>query len=79
MSAHETVAVFAAICSSGLLVSLAGFGAWIVRKLTTHDAALAVIVQQVNPPGGKSLRDIVQEIQIEQARIQAQTLKEEHK
>lgn len=51
-----------------ILLSLMGFGAWIVRKIGTHDTALALLVQAVNPPGGKSLRDLMQEFQLELVR-----------
>jgi len=57
---------------SGALVAFTllavGFLSWIVRKLAAHDTALALLVQQVNPPGDKSLRELLHDIQLEQAR-----------
>jgi hypothetical protein len=65
------------LSGSSLITLLAGleaptlvFFAWVVRKLGVHDTALAVLVQSVNPVGEKSLRAIVNEIQLEQARQQ---------
>jgi len=51
-----------------LLLAIMAFGTWIVRKISTHDTALALLVQAVNPPGGKSLRDLMQEFQLELVR-----------
>jgi hypothetical protein len=41
---------------------------WVLRKLFAHDTALALLVAQVNPPGDKSLREILHDIQLEEAR-----------
>lgn len=41
---------------------------FIIKKLSQHDTALAVLVQAVSPPGDKSLRALLQEIQLDQAR-----------
>lgn len=38
------------------------------EKLADHDTALTVLIQQVNPPGDKSLRELLTEVRIEQAR-----------
>lgn len=55
---------------------IVGFGvpyimlfAWIIVKLGKHDTALALLIQQVNPPGDKSLRELLHDIQLEQVRI----------
>lgn len=41
--------------------------AWIIIKLFQHDTALALLLQQVNPPGQKSLRDLVDDVRLAQA------------
>lgn len=38
------------------------------QTLAAHDTALALLIQQVMPPGQKTLRDLLQEIQVETAR-----------
>ncbi len=48
--------------------SVLTFFARVNRKLNDHETALAILIQQVNPPGDKSLRSLIQEIQLEQAR-----------
>lgn len=55
------------IIAGALVTALIAFGAWIVRKIGIHDTALAILVSQVDPPNGKSLRDILYDIQIKQA------------
>ena len=71
MTGNEVTTLLSGVVS-GLVISILVFGAWIVKKLGQHDSALAVILQQLNPPGSKSLRDLMIEIKIEQARIQGQ-------
>lgn len=68
------------LTSSDLIALLAAFGvpycslmAWIILKLGRHDTALALLVQQVNPPGDKSLREMLKDIQLEQARSSTTT------
>lgn len=60
-------AIFSGVGVAVLLAVLT-FGAWIVKKISTHDTALAILVQTVNPPNGKSLRDLMQEFQLELVR-----------
>lgn len=51
------------IAMLGILVTgVAGMFAWLVRKVSTHDAALAVLLNEVNPPSKPSLRDMVGDI-----------------
>ena len=51
------------IAMLGILVTSVGaMFAWLVRKVSTHDAALAVLLNEVNPPGKPSLRDMVGDI-----------------
>lgn len=39
-----------------------GFFGWMIRKLFTHDTALAILMNEVKPPHEKSLRTLVNEI-----------------
>ena len=55
--------------------SLATLG-WIARKVLTHDAALAVLIDQVNPPGRASLRELLGSLSSEVAVI---NIRNEHK
>ena len=64
MNAQTLVEIFAPVYSS-LIV----FGGWVVAKLGKHDSALAILIQAVNPPGDKSLREMIHEVQLEQARV----------
>lgn len=57
------LAVVATILGGALLATIG----WIVRKLMIHDSALAVLVAAVNPPGDKSLRDLLYELKIQVA------------
>lgn len=51
------------IAMLGILVTgVAGMFAWLVRKVSTHDAALAVLLNEVNPPSRPSLREMVGDI-----------------
>lgn len=52
----------------GFGVPYIGFMAWVTQKLQRHDTALALMLQELQPPGGKSLRAILLELQIQQAR-----------
>lgn len=52
-----------------LLGSWISFCVWVVKKLGSHDTALALLIQQVNPPGDKSLREILHDMQVKQAEI----------
>jgi len=61
-----------------LIVALSPFGTlllsamgWALVKLSKHDTALALLIQQVMPAGEKSLRVILQEIKEEQIRTNA--------
>jgi hypothetical protein len=51
-----------------LVTIVAGAAWWVLRKLFAHDIALALLVAQVNPPGDKSLRELLHDIQLEEAR-----------
>jgi len=66
MTQGDWIAVLTAILIvvGGSLVATIG---WIVRKLMVHDSALAVLVAAVNPPGDKSLRDLLYELKIQVA------------
>lgn len=44
-----------------LTAVLAMFG-WMARRLVIHDSALAVLVEQVNPPGKESLRELLDDL-----------------
>lgn len=64
------------LTSDNWIALIVGFGvpyilliSWIVVKLGKHDTALALLIQQVNPPGDKSLRELLHDIQVEQARM----------
>ena len=57
------LAVIATILGTALIATIG----WIVRKLMVHDSALAVLVAAVNPPGDKSLRDLLYELKIQVA------------
>lgn len=57
------LAVVATILGGALLATIG----WIVRKLMIHDSALAVLVAAVNPPGDKSLRDLLYELKVQVA------------
>ena len=66
MTQTDWVSLFVVIIAiiGGALFATIG---WILRKLNMHDSALAVLVQQVNPPGDKSLRDLLYELKIQVA------------
>jgi len=66
MTQGDWIAVLTAILIlvGGALIATIG---WIVRKLMVHDSALAVLVAAVNPPGDKSLRDLLYELKIQVA------------
>lgn len=61
-------ATFLSTIAGVLLIACISFTAWIVKKLGQHDTALKIILLQLNPPGEKSLRDMLTEIRVEQAR-----------
>ena len=42
-----------------LTLALITFGTWVVRQLNTTSQGLALILQDVRPPGAPSLRDMV--------------------
>jgi hypothetical protein len=60
----------------GLEAVIVSFLVWVVKKISAHDTALALLIQQVNPPGDKSLRMILGEIQIEAARYASSASRE---
>lgn len=77
MTHSDVVTVFAS-CIAGLLGFMIIFMTWVVKKLSQHDTALALLVQQVNPPGDKSLRTLLQEIQLKQAESIVPTIAAPH-
>lgn len=42
-----------------LLTAAITFFVWIVKKISLHDIALAVILRELNPPDQMSLRELV--------------------
>jgi hypothetical protein len=48
-----------------------GFFVWIVKKLYQHDSALAVLIEEVKPPGRMSLRELLAELKLETVKAQA--------
>lgn len=59
--------VLVAVMTVFLIAAISLFS-YIIKKLSAHDTALAVLLQAVSPPGDKSLRALLQEIQLDQAR-----------
>lgn len=55
-----------------LTVALLSFAVWIVRKLSDHSEALAVILHEMNPADGPSLRDQLQAVKLDVAVMKAQ-------
>ncbi|MGH7238780.1 MAG: hypothetical protein ACREHG_01810 [Candidatus Saccharimonadales bacterium] len=66
MSTNDWITVLAVVTTI-LATSLIATIGWIVRKLMVHDSALAVLIAAVNPPGDKSLRDLLYELKIQVA------------
>lgn len=71
MTTNEAT-ILASLMAAGLIAMLS-LMAWIVRQLFQHaqelalvNQALSVLIQQVNPPGDKSLRELMHEIQLDQ-------------
>lgn len=58
---------------SPFILSIIGFLSWVVKKLGTHDTSLALLIQQVNPPGDKSLRELLTDLRVEQGKISIMT------
>lgn len=68
MSNNSNILGDVIVATYALIIPLLfSFGIWIVRKLGQHDIALALLLQTVNPPDAKSLREMLNEIQTEQA------------
>ena len=59
------------ILVAGVIGGTAAFMS-VLRTIHRHDTALAVLIEQVNPPGGKSLRELLNDLQLEMVRTQAQ-------
>lgn len=55
-----------AIIGPVLAALLAGVG-WLILRVISHDTALTVLVEQVNPPGKPSLREILGDLRTEVA------------
>lgn len=66
---HTDITVIFAAVITVLLGGLISFGVWNVKKLNLHDLALTRLIEQVNPPGDKSLRELLHEIELKQVRL----------
>lgn len=73
MNTDDWVTIAAAFGGS-ITTSLIVFMAHIYKKLTAHDVALAVLINQVNPPNEKSLRELITELRIDAAHSSGPTI-----
>lgn len=58
-----------------LVLAIAGMGAfciWVVKQITLHSGGLALLVQDVRPVEGPSLRTLVEGLTVDVAVIKAQ-------
>ncbi len=69
-----SAATLLAILGPVLVALLAGVG-WLVLRVVSHDTALAVLVEQVNPPNKPSLRDLLGDLKTEVAVTNARNIR----